>query len=410
MKRIRCTAFIASALILSACSEQHEPATVDVQVDKTQLAFDHQTMDVSGFSSYLELKVYTDVSLATHKAQELDAKLSALLYSTNDKTLTEARIAWRAAYDAYLSALIYSRLPINDPPEWLKKGISQRQTLAFIDSWPIEGGYIDYVDGYPFSGIVNDLALPLTADNLIDQHGFADVTYVSLGFHALEFMLWGEDGNRSPKDFLAQDNTASAVINDRLVQASDSTEATMTPSTAIQNHHRRRQYVQLVSDLLQKHLLRLQSRWEPSSGYYASVLQRSQPEQVLRASFIATQDLISDELLNKRLVGNSSEFSDTSWADITAIINGIRQLYLPNQDSDFGTGGLESLLYGNKHNIIAEWEQLFAAIDDSITQWQESDNTDDIAARQQCRQHLIDLLSLLKNTTSLLDIQLPAID
>src|SRR5690554_8174822 len=92
MKRIRCTAFIASALILSACSEQHEPATVDVQVDKTQLAFDHQTMDVSGFSSYLELKVYTDVSLATHKAQELDAKLSALLYSTNDKTLTEARI------------------------------------------------------------------------------------------------------------------------------------------------------------------------------------------------------------------------------------------------------------------------------------------------------------------------------
>src|SRR5690554_370795 len=409
MNFLRCTFILISLLGLSACS-QPDQATVDVQIDHKQLNLQNSAGDTSAFSSYLELKVYSDVSLATHKAQELDAKLSAFLYSTTEDTLADAQSAWRSAYDAYLSALIYSRLPINDPPEWLKKGISQQQTLLFIDSWPIEGGYIDYVDGYPFSGIVNDLALPLTADSLISQHGFADPSYVSLGFHALEFMLWGEDGQRSPKDFLAKDNTASAVINDRLVQASDSTEATMKPSTAIQNHHRRRQYVQLVSDLLQKHLLRLQSRWEPSSGYYASVLQRSQPEQVLRASFIATQDLISDELLNKRLVGNSSEFSDTSWADITAIINGIRQLYLPNQDSDFGTGGLESLLYGNKHNIIAEWEQLFAAIDDSITQWHESDNTDDIAARQQCRQHLIDLLSLLKNTTSLLDIQLPAID
>src|SRR5690554_8063284 len=114
MKRIRCTAFIASALILSACSDQHEPATVDVQVDKTQLAFDHQTMDVSGFSSYLELKFYTDVSLSTHKAQELDAKLSVLLYYTNDKTLTEARIACQGGYDVYLAALMYSMLSNND--------------------------------------------------------------------------------------------------------------------------------------------------------------------------------------------------------------------------------------------------------------------------------------------------------
>lgn len=405
MRFLRCTFILVSVLGLSACS-QPEQATVDVQVDSKQQGHRNLAVDTSVFSSYLELKVYSDVSLATHKAQELDAKLSAFLYSTNEDTLAEAQAAWRSAYDAYLSALIYSRLPINDPSEWLKKGISQQQTLNFIDSWPIEGGYIDYVEGYPFSGIVNDLALQLNAENLIAQHGFADPSYVSLGFHALEFMLWGEDGERSPKDFLSQDNTASAVINDDLIKTTDSVKEN---HFGVQNHHRRRHYVQLVSDQLQKNLLRLQSRWEPSNGYYASVLQRSQPEQVLRASFIATQNLISDELLNKRLNGNSSEFSNTSWADIAAIINGIRLLYLPESDTDYVAGGLHSILQGSNDSIIEEWQQLFVAIDDSLALWQQADaeNTD---SRQQCRQHLIELLSLLKQTAGLLNIQMPAID
>lgn len=408
MNLLRCCFILICLFGLSACS-QPEQATVDVKVDSKEANPPSTKVDIGAFSSYLELKVYSDVSRATHKAQELDSKLSAFLYSTTQESLEDAQRAWRSAYDAYLAALIYSRLPINDPPEWRQNGISQQQTLTLIDSWPIEGGYIDYVDGYPFSGIVNDLALPLTSENLIKQHGFADPSYVSLGFHALEFMLWGEDGQRSPKDFIAKDNTAVAVISDDMLKEKENIEAIEERRNSVQNHHRRRQYVQLVSDQLQKNLQRLQSRWEPSNGYYASVLQRSQPEQVLRASFIATQNLISDELLSKRLNGNSSEFSNTSWADISAIIQGIRLLYLPEIDSDYAGGGLQHLLPGNKHAIITEWQDLFAAIDGSIEKWQQAD-AQDTGSRQQCRQHLIDLLSLLKRTAGTLSIDMPAID
>lgn len=408
MNPLRCTFILFCLLGLSACNKS-EQTTVNVQVEN-QASFEHKTVDASAFASYLELKVYSDISLASHKAQELDSKISAFLYSTNQDTLEEAQSAWRSAYDAYLNALIYSRLPINDPPEWLKKGISYQQTLLLIDSWPLQGGYIDYVEGYPFSGIVNDLALPLTADSLIAQHGFADPTYVSLGFHAIEFMLWGEDGQRSPKDFFAQDNTAPAVISDNIVKSdNDVVVQENIDDTPVQNHLRRRQYLQLLSDQLQKHLLRLQSRWEPSNGYYASVLQRSEPEQVLRASFMATQKLISDELLSKRLDGNSSEFSRTSWADISAIITGVRLLYLPDNSSEYGVGGLQSLLHNNKQAIIEEWHLQFQAINESVLKWQEA-NTQDKDSRQQCRQHLIELLSLLKRTASLLNIELPAID
>lgn len=410
MKFLRCTFIVLSLLGLSACN-QPDQTTVDVQIDQRSFNIQNNGIDASAFSSYLELKVYSDVSLASHKAQELDQKISAFLYTTDKETLEDAQHAWRSAYDAYLKSLIYSRLPINDPPEWVKNGDSYQQTLLLIDSWPIEGGYIDYVDGYPFSGIVNDLALPLTTDNLLSQHGFADPSYVSLGFHALEFMLWGEQGLRTPKDFLAQDNTALAVINDDMGEArlDDSSVKQSADQPAVQNHLRRRLYLQLVSDQLQKHLLRLQSRWEPSNGYYASVLRRSEPEQVLRASFIATQELISDELLNKRLSANSSQFSNTNWADIAAIIASIRLLYLPESGSEYGAGGLPSLLPENKQAIIEEWQILFQAIDASIAQWQQAD-TKDTDSRQQCRQHLIELLSLLKQTAKLLNIQLTEID
>lgn len=405
---LRCTFILFCLVGLSACDKPQQ-ATVNVQIEK-QAGYKHQAVDASAFSSYLELKVYSDISLASHKAQELDSRISALLYSTNQDTLEDAQRAWRSAYDAYLNALIYSRLPINDPPEWRKKGISYQQILLLVDSWPLQAGYIDYVEGYPFSGIVNDLALPLTAESLVEQHGFADPSYVSLGFHAIEFMLWGENGQRSPTDFLAQDNTAPAVIVDNLAKSDDDADSQVNvEDTPVQNHLRRRQYIQLLSDQLQKHLLRLQSRWEPSNGYYASVLQRSQPEQVLRASFIATQKLISGELLNQRLNGNSSEFSRTSWADIAAIIAGVRLLYLPDNNSEFGVGGLQSLLHDNKQAIIDEWQQQFQVIDQSLVKWQEA-NTQDKNSRQQCRQHLIELLSLLKRTASLLNIDLPAID
>lgn len=403
MHRLRLPAFLLT-LLLAACDQTPPPASLPAAPEQEQ-----RLPDSSGFTSHLGLTAYTRMSLAAQSAQELDSKLAALLYNPGEESLQAARAAWRSAYDAWLETLLYAYLPINDPPDWASKGIDYQQTIALLDSWPIEGGYIDYLPGYPFSGIVNDLSLPLDEANLLAQHGFSDPSYASLGYHALEFMLWGGDGERPPRDFLPQENTAPVLAatdaEAALSPDSDSGYADLPVSAnTVQNHNRRRQYVQLVSEQLQKHLHRLQRRWEPSNGYYAGLLQHSRPEQVLNASLLATQQLLSEELLGKRLSGNSSEFSNSSWADVRALVQGIRLLFVPEQGTE-EPSGLATVLRHRDQSLAQEWLQQLQLTEASLSDWQQQGDSEPV--RQLCRQRLIELLSLLQRTADALGMQLP---
>lgn len=396
---------IVMAALLVACGQNPDntPAVPEMTPEQN-------LPDSSSFSAHLGLSAYTRMSQAAQSAQELDSKLAAFLYNPTSASLEATRQAWRSAYNAWLETLIYAQLPLNDPPDWARKGIDYEQTIRLLDSWPIEGGYIDYVPGYPFSGIVNDLTLELTEANLLSQHGFSDPSYASLGYHAFEFMLWGADGKRPARDFVPQENTAPVVIGNEEETAadtgSDSLHADLAQTTpdSVQNHNRRRQYVQLLSEQLQKHLHRLQRRWEPSNGYYAGLLQRSEPRQVLRASLLATQQLLSDELLGKRLNGNSSEFSNSSWADAQAIVQGIRHLYLPPADTDQPTG-LASVLRNRDLPLYDEWQKQLGLIEVGIERWQQDGGSQQ--TRQLCRQRVIELMSLLHRTAAALQIALP---
>ena len=403
MPRLRVTALMLT-LLLSGCDQSGSDASASYPSQP-----DQSLPDSSSFAAHLGLSAYTQMSLAAQAAQELDSKLAAFLHSPTPASLETTREAWRTAYNAWLETLIYSYLPLNDPPDWEGKGIGYQQTIRLLDSWPVEGGYIDYVAGYPFSGIVNDLALELTEANLISQHGFSDPTYASLGYHAFEFMLWGADGQRPVRDFMPQENTAPVIIgNENDTPAPETPAAHHTdvklPADTVQNHNRRRQYVQLVSEQLQKHLHRLQRRWEPSNGYYAGLLQRSEPEQILRASLSATQKLLSEELLGKRLALKSSEFSNTSWADVHAIVQGIRKLYLPAGNGT--AGGLNSVLRNRDLPLSAEWDKQLGLVEASLVAWRESGDNEE--SRLRCHERLIELLSLLQKTAVALQADLPA--
>lgn len=412
---------LVSALLLGAflagCDQPEQQLNNQTKQTTDTSTQQDSLPDSSAFAAHLGLNAYTEMSMAAQSAQELDSRLASFLYHPNPMSLSEVRQAWRNAYSAYLQTLIYSKLPINDPPDWHKKGIDYQHTLSLLDSWPIEGGYIDHVPGYPFSGIVNDLTLELNEGSLLAQHGFSDPSYASLGYHAFEFMLWGADGQRSPRDFFPQENTAPVVVASEGGNSHDAgTGDAAQPEEAsgsvdeepvnieVQNHNRRRQYVQLLSEQLQKHLHRLQRRWEPSNGYYASLLQRSDPHQVLKAALTATQKLLSDELLGKRLSGSSSAFSQTTWADIGAIVGGIRSLYFPLSETE-AAAGLPALLGQHNEELIVEWQKHLQLTDTCITDWQQQ-NAADTQARQECRQRIIELMSLLQRTASKLNVPL----
>lgn len=396
------TVLCLTTFALTGCDQTTTPAPINTVAENNTIHAE-QPADISGFHSFLGLSAYTSLSHATQQALQLDQRLSAFLHQPDATHLVQAQSAWRQAYDAYLNTLIYTYLPIKDPAEWRQKGIDYKTTVTLLDSWPIEGGYIDHVPGYPFSGIVNDLALELNDENLLAQHGFSDPSYASLGYHPLEFMLWGANGDREASDFIAKENTAPVVMPSEGKTAGEGANSAVAITAAapdIQNHNRRRLYVQLLSDQLLEQLHRLQRRWQPSNGYYTELLNKTQPNQALLAAMMAGQSLLSKELLDRRLGTNSSEFSNTGIDDIIAISNGLKTLILGAEEQ---SNAVVRLLNAE---LQQRWQQHFAELQQTLLLWQEQ-GLASAEVNQQVRQQFIGLLSLLEKSAASLNVRLP---
>jgi putative iron-regulated protein len=393
-------ALFISFIFLFACSPKNETPLNSPHTKKL--------IDSNAFTAQVGIVAYTSLSDANQAAQIFDSKLASFMYHPNPMSQAEIQQAWRLAYDSFLNSLIFSYLPIQDPPDWYSQAIDYKRLLMQLDSWPIEGGYIDYIKEYPFSGIVNDLTLEIDEETIRSQHGFTDPTNASLGYHAIEFMLWGDTGQRSTHDFFPQENTAPVPANDE-DHASGSTNFDIMQQVEAgdlkpQNHNRRRQYTQLLSELLQKDLHRIQRRWEPSSGYYAKLLQESKAENTLQAAFIAAQDLLSKELLNKRFMLISSEFSQTSNADLLALLAGLQQWFMP-AEAELQEASLFFLIQQADTKIADDFStalQKSKACIEKMTS--EPSNID------QCKQDTIGLLSSLKAAAISLSVELPSLD
>jgi putative iron-regulated protein len=389
-----------SFIFLLACSPKDKTPLSNPQAKKL--------IDSNAFTAQVGIVAYTSLSDANQAAQTFDSKLASFMYHPNPMSQAEVQQAWRLAYDSFLSSLIFSYLPIQDPPDWYSQEIDYKRLLMQLDSWPIEGGYIGYIKEYPFSGIVNDLTLDIDEETVRSQHGFTDPTNASLGYHALEFMLWGNTGQRSTHDFFPQENTAPVPSGDE-DHTSDLTNFDKIPQAEArdlkpQNHNRRRQYTRLLSELLQKDLHRIQRRWEPSSGYYAKLLQESKAENTLQAAFIAAQDLISKELLNKRFTLTSSEFSQTNNADLLALLVGLQQWFMP-MEAELQEASLFFLLQQADPKVADDFSTALQTSTACIEKM-----TREPADIDQCKQDTIRLLSSVQDAAVSLLVELPGLN
>lgn len=398
--------FLSGAL-LSGCSQ--EAKTIPSKHKKTSVG---GNVDGSAFTAQVGIMAYTSLSNANLSAQYLDNKLASFMHHPNPTSQAEIQQAWRSAYDDFLATLIFSYLPIQDPADWHSLKINYQQQLIKLDSWPIEGGYIDYIDDYPFSGIVNDLTLNIDEESIRSQHGFTDPSNASLGFHALEFMLWGGNGERTAYDFFPQENTAPVPVNDAehseyeiYADTSESQDAELEP----QNHNRRRQYTLLLSELLLKDLLKIQHRWQPSNGYYSQLLQKSSVENTLLAAFTAAQNLISEEMLTKRFQFNSSEFSQSSHLDLLALLVGIERWFMP-LEAELQETSLLFLIQQANQQVADDFAQSLQQSKACFTEMSEEATYNDPAAIEQCKQDTIQLLSHLRLAAKVLEVKIPALD
>ena len=179
----------------------------------------HAAMDRGGV-----VENYADMAHAMYEdslleARELDSRIGALLDAPGPDTLRAARTAWINSRVPYMHTEVY-RFGNSIVDDWEGR----------VNAWPLDEGLIDYVDpGYGTASDENPLyvanvvgnekitfagetldASEITPALLVEMHELGGVeANVATGYHAIEFLLWGQDlngteagsGERSWTDF-----------------------------------------------------------------------------------------------------------------------------------------------------------------------------------------------------------------
>ncbi len=185
-----------------------------------------------------------------------------------------------------------------------------------IDSWPIDLQFVNAVLGG---------SSPITTDFIADQDANAK------GFHALEYLLWGIDGQK----------TASQLTNREI------------------------DYIKATANYLSQQTTDLHNAWSPTGSNFAANLANAQngiygSQKAALLQVVDGMAVIADEVgngkMNDPMYGNNgsysledeeSRFSNNSKADFADNIRGIKYVYSGDYNSSNGLGLSEIVASSN---------------------------------------------------------------
>lgn len=240
---LRHASFILLTLALGGCSDPDQP-TAPEPASPVQINIDLQAFD-------------SLVSAQTRKslifAEALRLSTQQFLATPDATHQADLQAAWLKAHNAYVAVTALAAINPEAP------------LLFQIDAWPIEPGYLDSLPAYPDSGLISDVTITISAESLREQHGFTDPQEVSLGFHAMEYLLFA----RSAADFapLPGDPPSAAQPTadpgtttgaERIEQyAGEGTEADPAGAVAADVVPRRRETLRILAELINQDLNQL---------------------------------------------------------------------------------------------------------------------------------------------------------
>ena len=240
---------------------------------------------------------YSNIAEAKYKdalilAKEMHNSIEKFMNNTNESNFIDVKDSWLKARTIYQQTEVFRfGNPLVD--DWEGK----------VNAWPLDEGLIDYVDNtnyYPsendfsnFNVIANkklkvegelidaSVINPKLLSNKLHEIGGNEAN-VATGYHAIEFLLWGQDlngnesgsGNRPYTDF-----DLEACTND--------------------NCDRRREYLVAASQLLIEDLQYIQSVWSPEGQARLDLL--NDQKNGLKRILIGMGSLSYGELAGERM-------------------------------------------------------------------------------------------------------------
>ncbi len=271
------------------------------------------------------LKTYARIAQAGYEdslftAKQLETKIKEFLANPSPEGLEAAKVAWIQARAPYLQTEAY-RFGNSVVDDWEGK----------VNAWPLDEGLIDYVDT---STYINELGNEWAQANIVANNGQIDLAgealdastissdlleslheisgseaNVATGYHAVEFLLWGQDlngteagaGERSYTDYIS----GSACTNG--------------------NCDRRKDYLLAATELLISDLEYITDQWNPNGGItgtnYATEFIAGDVQDGIRKMLFGIGSLSFGELAGERmkvaLIANSTEDEHDCFSDNT---------------------------------------------------------------------------------------------
>lgn len=310
MLKIITPLFLASALcLITSCNNEEDPI----------ITTDYSAI-LNNTGENVILKTYEALSIY---AGELEIATQALEANPTSQNLEAAKAAW-----------IKTRSPWEQSEGFLFGPVDQEGIDPALDSWPVN---------------VTDLNNVLASANPITVSFLAQQEGTLKGFHTIEFLLWGEDGQKQVGEF--------------------------TP--------REFEYLAAASGVLAEDAGKLYGLWKPSGGNYIHniltagngslvyISQKSALEELTNALIIIADEVangkINDPFSQQNLTLEESRFSANSKADFANNIRSIRNIYTGTFES-FGNGASLSDIIRDKNpsldaHVLDEIQQAITAIE-----------------------------------------------
>ncbi len=296
--RVILAAVVASLLTGCGDDEGLDSRSAPVEIEEADLAAVAET--------YAKL-VYRSYQASLSSAEALQASIETFIARPSDATLDMAKRAWLTARDDYgpTEAFRFYDGPIDNPDDGPE---------GQINAWPMDEAYVDYVQDHPTSGIINNPATTpqITAKVLTAANEQGGETNISTGWHAIEFLLWGQD--------LSATGPGTRPVSDYTTAA---------------NAERRKTYLSLLAKQLTADLAQVSAPWAPGGEYRTEFLRH--PRQAVQNLLRGIGALSAGELAGERMAvafetkdqeDEHSCFSDNTNADIHNNAIGIRRVYL----------------------------------------------------------------------------------
>jgi putative iron-regulated protein len=296
---------MALILCISACKKDEVETPITTVIDP----WADEKQAVKESYADLAFALYDDSYLAT---LALQTSINVFAANPTAQTFSDCKSAWLAAREIYglTETFRFAEGPIDneaDGPEGL------------INAWPMDEAYVDYVVGNDNAGIINNPPTYPTIDatTLLNANENGGETNIALGYHAVEFLLWGQDlsaataGTRPYTDFIVGGTAA--------------------------NQSRRLTYLLVATDILVAGLQQVRDAWDPAMGNnYRNTLLTQNNSTFLRNIFNSLKVMSGFELSGERMYvayqnanqeDEHSCFSDNTHRDIYLNAEGMYKLY-----------------------------------------------------------------------------------